>query len=92
MEIISKCVETPRATYDSWVAFVFRQQQNLHEGTTLGPIQYIKVLRDIIRLNYGPVSQPIILFKCDWVKNGVNKWGNPMYKDDEDGFLLANFC
>jgi len=63
------------ATYDSRVVFIFRQQQSLHEGTTLGPIQYLKVARDIICLNYGPMSQPIILFKCDWVKNAPKQMG-----------------
>jgi hypothetical protein len=35
---------------------------------------------------------PIILFECEWVKNEGNRWGDPTYKHDEDGFLLANFC
>ncbi len=43
-------------------------------------------------LDYGPISQPVVLFKCDWVTHGSDIWGNPTYKQDEDGFLLANFC
>jgi len=43
-------------------------------------------------LDYEHVSQPIVLFKCDWVTNGVDRWGNPTYKHDEDGFLLVIFC
>jgi hypothetical protein len=42
-------------------------------------------------MDYGLVSQPIVLFKCDWVKNDVDRWGNPTYKHDENSFLLANF-
>jgi hypothetical protein len=34
----------------------------------------------------------MVLFKCDWVTHGSNRWGNPTYRWDEDGFLLANFC
>jgi hypothetical protein len=49
------------------------------------------VLRDIILLDYGHVSQLVILFKYDWVINGVDRWGNPAYKCDEDKFLLVNF-
>jgi hypothetical protein len=49
------------------------------------------VFRDIILLDYGLVSQLVILFKCDWVINGVDRWGNPTYKCDEDDFLLPNF-
>jgi len=26
-----------------------------------------------------------------WVTHGSDRWGNPTYKRDEDGFLLANF-
>jgi len=52
----------------------------------------VGVLKDIILLDYGPVSQPVVFFKCDWVTHGSNRWGNPTYKRDEDGFVLANFC
>jgi len=58
---------------------------------TLGSIQYVGVLKDIILLNYGLVFQPMVLFKCDWVTLGFDRWGNPTYRRDEDGFLLANF-
>ncbi len=53
--------------------------------------EYVGILQDIILLNYGPISIPMVLFKCDWVKNGVDRRGHPTYKCDEDGFLLANF-
>ncbi len=49
------------------------------------------VLKDIILLNYGLVSQPMVLFKCDWVTRGSDRWGNPTYRRDEDGFFLTNF-
>jgi len=38
-------------------------------------------------------SQPMVLIKCDWVTPAKsNRWGNPTYRQDEDGFLLANLC
>jgi hypothetical protein len=49
------------------------------------------ILEDIILFYYGPISILIIVFKCNWVKNEVDRWGNPTYKRDQDGFLLANF-
>ncbi len=58
---------------------------------TLGSIQYVGVLKDIILLNYRLVFQPVVFFKCDWVTLGFDRWGNPTYKRDENGFLLANF-
>jgi hypothetical protein len=43
---------TTMATYDSGVAFIFQQPQATNEGMTLGSIQYVGVLKDIILLNY----------------------------------------
>jgi hypothetical protein len=83
---------TTMATYDSRVASIFQQPHATNEGMTLSSIQYVGVLKDIILLNYGPMFQPVVLFKCDWVTPGFDRWGNPTYKQDEDGFLLANFC
>ncbi len=77
------------AMYDSGTTSVFRQQQGTNEGTTLGLIQYVGVLKDIVLLDYGPILIPVILFKCNEVKNSFDRWGNPTYKRDEDGFLLA---
>ncbi len=50
------------------------------------------VLKDIILLNYGLMSQLVVFFKCDCVTPGFDRWGNPTCRQDEDGFLLANLC
>jgi hypothetical protein len=57
--------ETTMATYDSRVTSIFQQPQATHEGITLGFIQYVDVLKDTILLDYGLVSQLVVLFKCD---------------------------
>jgi hypothetical protein len=49
-------MNTSMITYDSYVAYVFQQQQESQEGTTLKSIQYVGVLRDIILMDYGLVS------------------------------------
>ncbi len=49
------------------------------------------ILHDIILFVSGLVSIPVVLFKCDWVKNEFNRRGHPTYKHDEDGFVLTNF-
>lgn len=49
------------------------------------------VLKDVILLDYGPVSQLIVLLKCDWICPRFDKWGNPAYRCYEDRFLLSNF-
>ncbi|CAM6041143.1 unnamed protein product, partial [Sphagnum compactum] len=77
-------------TYDFGVASVFQQSQG-SEDDVLGAIQYVGTLKEILRLDYGQVSSPIILFHCQWVKNGIVNSGNPTYKHDDVGFLLANF-
>jgi hypothetical protein len=40
-------------------------------------IQYVNVLKDIIRLDYGPISTLIILMRCAWVWNKSDVRGNP---------------
>jgi hypothetical protein len=52
----------------------------------------VGVIKDILLLDYKFVSQLMVLLKCDWVTHGFDRWGNPTYKQDENGFLLANFC
>jgi hypothetical protein len=82
---------TTMATYDFGVASIFQQPHATNGGMTFGSIQYVGVLKDIILLNYGLVFQPMVLFKCDWVTPGSDRWGNPTYGWDENGYLLANF-
>jgi hypothetical protein len=48
-------------------------------------------LKDILQLDYGTMSIPIVLFRCDWVWNASDNHGNPTYKRDDVGFLMANF-
>jgi hypothetical protein len=43
------------------------------------------------KLDYGPMSSPIVLFCCSWMKNGIDNRGNPTYKQDNADFWLANF-
>jgi hypothetical protein len=48
-------------------------------------------LKDILQLDYRTMSTPIVLFWCDWVQNVLDNRGNPTYKWDDVGFLMANF-
>jgi hypothetical protein len=66
-------------TFDYGVAFVFQQFQG-SEDDVLREIQYVGTLKKILRPDYGQVSSPIILFCCQWVKNGINNKRNPTYK------------
>jgi hypothetical protein len=53
--------------------------------------EYVGVIKDIFKLDYGPISTPIILMQCAWVRNKNDVWGNPTYKRDEVRFLVCNF-
>jgi len=77
-------------TYDSCVASIFQQSQGI-EDDLLGVIQYVGMLKQIWQLDYGPMSSPIMLFRCQWVKNGTYNKGNPTYRWDDVRFLLVNF-
>jgi hypothetical protein len=78
-------------TYDSGVASFFSHNNvddNHHPSRQL---QYVGVLKDILQLDYGTMTTPIVLFRCDWVQNASDNCGNPTYKQDDVGFLMVNF-
>jgi hypothetical protein len=66
-------------TYDSGVASAFQQSEG-SEDVVLGVIQYVGILKQILKLDYGPMSSPIVLFHGSWVKIGTDNRGNPTYK------------
>jgi hypothetical protein len=57
-------------TYDSGVASMF--QVPSADATDVS-VNYVGVLKDILKLNYGPVRTPIILFRCEWMKRRDNR-------------------
>ena len=78
---------TTLQTYDSGVASVFHLSGTESDSPTLN---YVGVLKDILKLNYGPLRTPIIIFRCEWMKQHDN-WGNPCYVRDDAGFMVVNF-
>jgi hypothetical protein len=48
-------------TYDSGVASVF--QVPIEDATNVNA-NYIGVVKDILKLDYGPMSRPIVLMRC----------------------------
>jgi hypothetical protein len=57
----------------------------------MGQLQYVGVLKEILELDYGAISNPIILVRFDWVKNGTDNKRDPTYKRDDARFLMVNF-
>ena len=73
-------------TYDSGVASVFHIASMESASTTL---PYVGVLKDILKLSYGPLQTPVIIFRCEWMKQCDNH-GNPTYVRDDTGFMVVN--
>ena len=84
-------VEDPQSmmlqTYDSGIASVFHMPSM---GSQEVSLNYVGILQDILKLNYGPLHTPIILLRCEWMKRDDNR-GNPTYVRDDVGFMVVNF-
>lgn len=77
-------------SYDCGVASILSAQGST-SGEVLGQIHYVGVLKHIRVMDYGKMTKRVALMECDWVRHGVDDNGEPTYKRDESGFLLANF-
>jgi hypothetical protein len=77
---------TRMQTYDSGVASVF-EVPTIH--ATDVSVNYVGVVKDILKLDYGPLSRPIVLLRYKWAKRSDNR-GNPTYTRDDAGFLVVN--
>jgi hypothetical protein len=73
-------------TYNSGIASIFNVPI---EDTRDVSVNYVGVVKDILKLNYGALHNPVILLRCEWIKREDN-CGNPTYLRDEAGFLLVN--
>jgi hypothetical protein len=72
-------------TYD--IAFVFEVPT---ANWTEVFVNYVGVLKDILKLDYGPLHTLVIILRCEWMKRQDNQ-GNPTYTKDDAGFLIVNF-
>jgi hypothetical protein len=43
-----------------------------------------------LKLDYGRLHTPIVIFRCKWIKWEHNR-GNPTYVQDDVGFCMVNF-
>ncbi len=77
-------------SFDYGMASIFGQWQT-HMGDGDATVEYVNVIKDIFKLDYGPISTPIIFMWCAWVRNKNDVNGNPTYKQNEVGFLVCNF-
>jgi hypothetical protein len=83
-DLTTACLQT----YDAGMASIFHIP--IEDAREL-LINYVGILKVILKLDYGLLHTPVILMKCEWMKRFDN-WGNHTYKRDEAGFLVVNFC
>ena len=74
-------------TYDSGIASIFEMPTT--DSPSEVSLNYVGVLQDILKLDYGPLRTAVILFRCEWFKREDNR-GNPTYMRDDAGFLVVN--
>jgi len=76
-------MENPKSrllqTFDNGIALVFEHQIIDVKGMF---IPYVGVLKNILKLNYGQVQTPIVIFRCEWMKQEDNKRKLTYMKDD----------
>jgi hypothetical protein len=73
-------------TYNSGIASIFNVPT---KDTRDVFVNYVGVVKDILKLNYGALHNPVILLRCEWIKREDN-CSNPTYLTDEAGFLVVN--
>jgi hypothetical protein len=83
---VEDAASTRMQTYDSGVASVFTVPTADARDVS---VNYVGVLKDILKLDYGPLSSPIVLLRCQWAKQRDSR-GNPTYTRDDAGFLVVN--
>lgn len=75
-----------RCTYDNGCFNVWTQIVDIKEVF----VQYVRILKDIFKLNYDLRHTPIIILNCEWIKWKDNQ-SNPTYVWDHVGFLIIIF-
>jgi hypothetical protein len=74
-------------TYDSGMASVFQVPIDDAQDVSMN---YVGVVKDILKLDYGAVNSPMILLRCKWVRSHDNR-GSPTYIRDKAELLFVNF-
>ena len=73
--------------YNSGIASIFNIPTEDAKDVS---INFIEVVKDTLKLNYGTMCNLVILERCEWIKKGDN-CSNPTYIRDDARFLVVNF-
>jgi hypothetical protein len=74
-------------TYNSGIASIFSVPTKDAKDVS---VNYIGVVKDTLKLNYGAVGNLVVLLRCEWIKREDNR-SNPAYIRDDTGFMVVNF-
>jgi hypothetical protein len=74
-------------TFDSGIVSLFDM---LTLGARDFSLNFVGVLKYILKLDYGCLHTPMVNFRCEWIKQENTK-GNPTYVRDDVSFLTVNF-
>jgi hypothetical protein len=86
------CDGSDYATFDSGMACSFKQLLVNNKGEMVEKsMVYVGVLTEILKLDYGPLPNPILLFKGKWVDSKTQPRERATIRHDESGLLQANF-
>jgi len=55
------------STFDSGIVSVFDMPTRDVDVRNVS-MNYVGVLKDIFRLDYGPMQTHVIIFRCEWIK------------------------
>lgn len=70
------------------VAIVFHMPST---GSQEVSLNHVGVLKDVLKLNCGPLHTLVIFFRCEWMTKDDNHV-NPTYIRDDVGFTIVNLC
>jgi hypothetical protein len=59
------------STFDSGIVLVF-DMPTIDVDARDVSMNYVGVLKDIFRLDYGPMQTHVIIFSCEWIKRKDN--------------------
>ncbi len=75
-------------TFDSGIALIF--DMPTLDARDL-PLNFVEVLKDLLKFDYGHLHTLVIIFRCKWIKRKDNR-RNPTYVQDDVGFFMINLC
>lgn len=92
LNCLSDCDSGGFNTFDSGMSCTVTQKRITRAGAAVDePIQYVGVLTDILTLDYGILSKPVVLFRGRWADPTWTPKASASMRYDESGLWQVNF-